>query len=124
VPIKVYVVADLSFLQKYAQHGGSSHSATCFCMLCSCFRNFWHEGYPGGCWKCRRKGTVYGPDGLQQCKHHDACTPDFLAWQTKRYKELCQLIPDLPLSVLPAWESVEALQRECMKRVLVIMRLN
>ncbi len=49
VPIKVYVVADLSFLQKYVQRGGSSHSATCFCMLCSCFRNFRHEGYPGGC---------------------------------------------------------------------------
>jgi hypothetical protein len=59
---------------------------------------------------------VYGPDGLQQCKHHDACTPDFLAWQTERYKELCELIPDLPLSVLPAWESVQELRHECMKR--------
>lgn len=116
VPIKVYVVADLSFLHKYAQRGGSSHSATCFCMFCSCFRSFRHEGYPGGCWMCRRNGTVYGPDGLQQCKHHDPCTPEFLAWQTERYTELCELIPDLPLSVLPAWESVQELRRECMKR--------
>ena len=116
VPIKVYVVADLSFLHKYVRRGGSSHSSTCFCMMCSAFRNFRHEGYPGGCRKCRRKGCVYGSDGIQQCKHHDACTPEFLAWQTERYSELCRLVPKLPLSVLPAWESVEELRLECIKR--------
>ena len=116
VPIKVYVVADLSFLHKYVKRGGSSHSSTCFCMMCSAFRNFRHEGYPGGCLKCRRKGIVYGLDGIQTCKHHDACTPEFLAWQTERYSELCQLVPNMPLSVLPAWESVDELRRECMKR--------
>jgi hypothetical protein len=116
VPIKVYVVADLSFLHKYVKRGGSSHSSTCFCMMCSAFRNFRHEGYPGGCWKCRRRGTVYGLDGLQQCTHHDACTPDFLHWQTERFAELCEFVPDMPLSVLPAWESVDELRKECIKR--------
>jgi hypothetical protein len=116
VPIKVYVVADLSFLHKYVQRGGSSHSSTCFCMMCSAFRNFRHEGYPGGCLKCRSKGIVYGTDGIQKCKHHDACTPEFLAWQTERYRELCALVPNLPLTVLPSWESVDELRRECMKR--------
>ncbi len=67
VHIKVVVVADLSVLHKYVQRGGGSHSAICFCMLCGAFRDFRHEGYCGGCRKCRRAGTVYGPDGLQQC---------------------------------------------------------
>jgi hypothetical protein len=116
VHIEVVVVADLSFLQKYVRRGGGSHSTTCFCMMCSAFRNFWHEGYSGGCWKCRARGTVYGRDGLQRCKHHDACTPEFLAWQTNRYSELCDLVPEQPLSVLPAWESVDQLRRECIKR--------
>jgi hypothetical protein len=57
--IKVAVVADLSFLHKYVKRGGSSHSATCFCMLCGAFRNFRHEGYGGGCLKFRLKGFVY-----------------------------------------------------------------
>ena len=116
VDIQVHVVADLSFLHKYVQRGGGSHSATCFCMMCSAFRNFRHEGYPGGCRKCRRSNTVYGKDGLQCCLHHEACTPDFLEWQSERYLELCQLVPALPLTVLPAWENVDELRNECMKR--------
>jgi hypothetical protein len=116
VHIKVAVVANLSFLHNYVRRGGSSHSATCLCMMCSEFRNFRHDGYPGGCWKCRARGVVYGPDGLQKCKHHDPCTPEFLARQTNRYNQLCQLVPDIPLSVLPAWESVDQLRRECMNR--------
>jgi hypothetical protein len=27
---------------------------------------------------------------------------EFLDWQTERYSELCELVPNLPLSVLPA----------------------
>ena len=118
VPIQVHVVADLSFLHKYVKRGGSSASASCFCMMCSAFRNFRHEGYPGGCWKCRRRGCVYGRDGLQQCKHHDSCTAEFLEWQTERYAELCVLVPKIPLTVLPAWESVDELRRECQIRCI------
>ena len=84
--------------------------------MCSAFRNFRHEGYPGGCRKCRRSNTVYGKDGLQCCLHHEACTPDFLEWQSERYLQLCQLVPALPLTVLPAWENVDELRKECMKR--------
>ena len=114
--IKVAVVADLSFLHKYVQRGGSSHSATCFCMLCGAFRNFRHQGYGGGCLKCRLKGCVYGPDGVQDCLHYDACTPEFLTWQGERYAELCELVPGIPLTALPAWTTVEELRHECIIR--------
>ncbi len=40
----------------------------------------------------------------------------FTSWQSERYLELCELVPALPLSVLPAWESVNELRNECMKR--------
>jgi hypothetical protein len=116
VHIKVVVVADLSFLQKYVKRGGSSHHATCFCMLCSAFRDFRHQGYPGGCRKCRRAGTVYGKDGIQQCPHHEACTVEFLKWQRERYSELCALVPNIPLTKLPAWTTVDELRHECMER--------
>ena len=116
VHIKVLVVADISFLHKYVQRGGSSHSATCFCMICSAFRDFRHEGYCGGCRKCRREGKVYGPDGLQQCLHHEACTPDFLLWQKERFEQLRQLVPEIPLTALPAWTTVDELRLECIRR--------
>jgi hypothetical protein len=116
VHIKVVVVADMSFLHKYVQRGGSSHSSACFCMLCSAFRDFRHEGYCGGCRKCRRRGIVYGKDGLQQCLHYEACTPEFLSWQKVRYEQLCELVPAIPLSALPAWTTVDELRLECIRR--------
>ena len=116
VHIKVVVVADLAFLHKYVGRGGSSHSATHFCMLCSVICKFRHEGYPGGCRKCRRKGIVYRADGLQRCGHHEACTPGFLTWQKERYAQLCDLVPAVPLTCLPAWENVDQLREECILR--------
>ena len=116
VHIKVAVAADLAFLHKYVGRGGSSHSATHFCMLCSANSKFRHEGYPGGCRKCRRKGIVYRADGLQKCGHHEACTPGFLIWQKERYAQLCDLVPALPLTSLPVWENVEQLRAECILR--------
>ncbi len=47
-------------------------------------RHFKHLGYPGGCLDCRARGEVYGNDGIQICGHYDACTEEFLAWQTER----------------------------------------
>ena len=116
VNIRVVVVADLSFLHKYVQRGGSSHSATHFCMLCSAISCFRHEGYPGGCRKCRRLGIVYRADGLQKCGHHEACTPSFLRWQKERHAELCELVPAAPLTCLPVWENVNQLREECILR--------
>jgi hypothetical protein len=116
VHLHVIVIADKSFMQKYTERGGGSHSATCFCMFCGCMRNFKHVGYPGGCLECRALGKVYGEDGIQICGHYDACTKDFLQWQTARYEELCRLVPEFPLSSLPAWEDVSQLREECLKR--------
>jgi hypothetical protein len=100
--LHVIVIADKSFMQKYTEHGGGSHSATCFCMFCGCMRNFKHVGYPGGCRDCRALGKFYGEDGIQICPHYDACTKEFLAWQIERYNALCRLVLDFPLSSLPA----------------------
>ena len=116
VHIKVCVVADMSFLHKYVRRGGSSHSTTCFCMMCSAFCKLRHEGYPGGCRKCRAAGSQYGKDGMQVCLHHEVCTPEFLTWQTERYAQLCDLVPSLSLTSLPVWENVDQLRTECMKR--------
>ncbi len=114
--IRIIVIADKSFMQKYTERGGGSHSATCFCMFCGCLRNFKHVSYPGGCIDCRARGKVYGEDGIQICGHYDPCTPEFLAWQTERYNQLCRLVPEFPLSSLPAWEDVTQLREECLKR--------
>jgi hypothetical protein len=116
VHIKVVVVADLSFLHKYVKRGGSSHSATCFCMLCSAFRDFRHEGYAGGCRRCRTAGKAYGADGLQICRHHEVCTDEFLTWQNGRYAQLRVLVPAIPLTKLPTWTTVAELRQECMER--------
>ena len=116
VHIKVVVIADMSFLHKYVQRGGGSHSATCFCLFCGALRNFRHHGYPGGCRKCRALGIVYDNDGIQQCTHYEACTVEFLEWQGQRYVELSRLVPEFPLTSLPAWEDVAQLRRECLKR--------
>ena len=53
--IKVLVVADMMFLQKFTGHGGGCASTTHFCMYCSCISKFRHEGEPGGCEDCRQK---------------------------------------------------------------------
>jgi hypothetical protein len=116
VYLQIAVVADLSFLHKYTQRGGGSHSSTCFCMLCGALRNFKHYGYPGGCRDCRARGVVYGADGVQICLHYEACTCEFLKWQQDRYETLKNLIPEFPLTSLPAWDDVARLREECLKR--------
>jgi hypothetical protein len=116
VYLKITVIADLSFLHKYTGRGGSSHSSTCFCMLCGALRNFKHHGYPGGCRECRARGCVYNNDGVQICLHYEACTKSFLEWQASRYVELCAQIPVFPLTSLPAWDDVAQLRSECVKR--------
>jgi hypothetical protein len=116
VYIKVVVIADLAFLHKYVLRGGGSHSTTCFCLFCGALRNFRHYGYPGGCRKCRLLGKVYDKDGIQICTHYEACTEEFLQWQSERYTELSLLVPEFPLTSLPAWEDVKQLRTECLKR--------
>jgi hypothetical protein len=116
VYIKVVVIADLAFLHKYVLRGGGSHSTTCFCLFCGALRNFRHHGYPGGCRKCRLLGKVYDKDGIQICTHYEACTEEFLQWQSDRYAALSLLVPEFPLTSLPAWEDVKQLRIECLKR--------
>ena len=118
VYIKVVVIADLAFLHKYVLRGGGSHSTTCFCLFCGALRNFRHHGYPGGCRKCRLLGKVYDKDGIQICTHYEAFTEEFLQWQTERYAELSLLVPEFPLTSLPAWEDVAQLRIECLKRCI------
>jgi hypothetical protein len=72
VHIRCFVVGDLAFEQKYLQRGGGSGKTTRFCFMCSNTCHFRHEGYPGGCWKCRAQGNVYNENtGVQQCFCHD-----------------------------------------------------
>ena len=118
VNIKVYVVADMSFLHKYLKRGGGSATTTCFCFLCSSKSHYRHKGYPGGCWKCRKNNNVHDKStGVQRCLHHDVCTPEFLQWETARFEDLTKRVSkNIPLSKLPPWESVSALRSECCKR--------
>ena len=83
--LEVIVVVDLSFLHKYVLRGGGSHSATSFCLFCGALRNLRHQGYPGGCLKCRALGQVYDKDGIQKCRHYDSCTDEFLALEAQRF---------------------------------------
>jgi hypothetical protein len=39
-----------------------------------------------------------------------------LEWQTRRYAELCDLVPGIPLTALPVWTTVAGLRQECMER--------
>jgi hypothetical protein len=75
--IKVMVVADMMFLQKFTGHGGGCGTTTFLCMFCSCMSKFRHEGQPGGC-------EVYDKQGLQICLHHDVVTPERLLAQRER----------------------------------------
>jgi hypothetical protein len=82
VNIKVYVVADMSFLHMYLKNkrGGGSATPPCFCFMCSSKCYYRHKGYPGECHnKCRKNNNVYDKStGVQRCLHHDVCTPEFL----------------------------------------------
>ncbi len=111
--LEVIVVVDLSFLHKYVLRGGGSHSATCFCLFCGALRNLRPQGYPGGCLKCRALGQVYDKDGIQKCRHYDSCTDEFLAWEAQRFAELSRLVPEFPLTSLPAWVDVAQLRCDC-----------
>jgi hypothetical protein len=114
VPIKVVVVAGMSFTWKYAGRGSASGSG-CFCWLCKVHSNTRHMGCPGGCQKCRDEGTVYGQDGRQQCLHWDPHTPEFGLWEQRRYQCL-EANVNVPLSVRPKWNDAATLREECALR--------
>jgi hypothetical protein len=116
--IEVNVVADMAFLQKYLGRGGGSHACTNFCFFCSVSSKYRHQGYPGGCRKCRKAGTVYDETtGCQQCLHHEECTPDFLVWQTARKTYLEETVkPRIPKCARPFYEDKQGLIVECLKR--------
>ena len=118
VNIKPVVVADMAFEHKYLERGGGSATTTCFCMFCSNTCHLRHKGYPGGCQKCRKSNCVYDAvTGVQQCKHHNVCTEDFLKGEEERFEDLtCRVCPNIPKSKLPVWESVAALRMECVMR--------
>jgi hypothetical protein len=91
------------------------HISACSAVVAATAR---HKGYPGGCRKCRRRGTVYDEvTGVQKCLHHESCTPAFLEWEKQRYEELSLRVScNIPESEIPTWESVGALREECWKR--------
>ncbi len=83
VNIYPFVVADMAFEHKYLGRGSESGRTTRFCIFCSSPCHFRHKGYPGRCWKCRKRDIVYDPDtGVQEYNtHHDVCTLEFLEWK-------------------------------------------
>ena len=115
--IKVLVVADLMFLQKFTGHGGGCASTTYFCMFCSCMSKFRHEGQPGGCEDCRHTRKVYDENGLQICLHHDVITPERLIEQRARLRHLKEkLNGSFPARKKPAWENLHGLRQACLDR--------
>ena len=118
VNIYPFLVADMAFEHKFLRRGGGSAKTTHFCMFCSSTCHFRHKGYPGGCRKCRRLGTVYDEvTGVQKCLHHEPCKPEFLEWEKQRFEELSHRVSsNIPESKIPTWESVGALREECWKR--------
>ena len=116
--INVLVVADMSYLHKYLRRGGGSHSSTNFCFLCSVNRKYRHEGYPGGCQKCRSKDIVYDKEtGAQKCPHHDVCDKAFIEWETARLAYLEQYVkPRIPISSRPYYECKQSLKEQCLLR--------
>ena len=115
--IKVLVVADMMFLQKFTGHGGGCASTTHFCMFCSCISKFRHEGQPGGCEDCRQKKKVYDKQGLQICLHHDVVTPARLIEQRARLVHLQdKLRGSLSARKKPVWENLEGLRLACLER--------
>ena len=116
--IDVLVVADMAYLHKYLRRGGGSHSCTHFCFLCSVSSKYRAEGYPGGCLKCRAADVVYDcTTGAQQCRHHDVCDADFLAWEAARLAYLKENVaPRIPKSCKPYYTSLESLREQCLSR--------
>jgi len=115
--IKVLVVADMMFLQKFTGHGGGCASTTHFCMFCSCISKFRHEGEPGGCEDCRSKRIVYDKRGLQVCLHHDVITPERLIQQRARLVHLQdKLRGTYPARKKPTWENLAGLRLACLER--------
>ena len=115
--IKVLVVADMMFLQKFTGHGGGCASTTHFCMYCSCISKFRHEGEPGGCEDCRQKKKVYDKQGLQICLHHDVVTPARLIEQRARLVHLQdKLRGTFSARKKPVWENLAGLRLACIER--------
>ena len=115
--IKVLVVADMMFLQKFTGHGGGCASTTHFCMFCSCISKFRHEGQPGGCEDCRSKRIVYDKRGLQVCLHHDVITPERLIQQRARLVHLQdKLRGTYPARKKPSWDNLAGLRLACLER--------
>jgi hypothetical protein len=115
--IKVLVVADMMFLQKFTGHGGGCASTTHFCMFCSCISKFRHEGQPGGCEDCRSKRIVYDKRGLQVCLHHDVITPERLIQQRARLVHLQdKLRGTYPARKKPTWDNLAGLRLACLER--------
>ena len=115
--IKVLVVADMMFLQKFTGHGGGCATSTYFCMFCSCMSKFRHEGEPGGCEDCRNKRKVYNNDGQQICLHHDVVTAERLLEQRARLVHLHdKLNGKLPPRKKPVWENLHGLRLACLER--------
>ena len=115
--IKVLVIADLMFLQKFTGHGGGCATTTHFCMFCSCMSKFRHEGQPGGCEDCRSRRQVYDNNGLQICLHHDVITPERLLAQRARLRHLNdKLSGTFPARKKPVWENLQGLREACLQR--------
>ena len=115
--IKVLVIADMMFLQKFTGHGGGCATTTHFCMFCSCMSKFRHEGQPGGCEDCRSRRQVYDNNGIQICLHHDVITPERLIEQRSRLQYLKdKLSGTFPARKKPVWENLQGLREACLQR--------
>jgi hypothetical protein len=118
LPIKVGIVADKAFMWKALGRGKVCSSGR-FCWLCKVTAIQRHQGQPGGCAKCRRKGTVYGLDGTQVCLHWDIICRKVLGDESQRLLQLRTFVkPTVPLHARPSWVAVDDLRNHCEERCL------
>lgn len=114
--IKVGIIGDKSFMWKMTGRGHACGSGQ-FCWLCKASANMRHKGQPGGCKKCRERGTVYGLNDVQKCPHHDIISEEELQRAADRLDVLrAEIKPKIPLTARPVWKNVDELRELCLER--------
>ncbi len=82
--IKVLVVADIMFLQKFTGHVGGCASTTHFCMFCSCISKFRHEGQPYRKWTRGTYRASSAPSSITPEPSTPPSAPPSMNWDQSR----------------------------------------
>ena len=97
-PWKCCVCADKPGQYELGAYAGST-TGYYRCNLCACPTHASGKGQPGGCWRCRRDGTV------DTCSHWDLAVPDTLEFFEKQKRDLTAKIGPFPPEIAPYWRN-------------------